>query len=317
MKKLVAVLLLGLVVNGAQAQGTFPNRPLRFVFAYPAGLTGDTIIRVLAEHMSAELNQPIIVENRPGASGTIGTRYVASSAPDGYTVVNTSNGTHAAVASLFKNPGYDPLKSFSHIGLYITLSWMLVARSEFRASNLSELVAYARANPGKLTMSQYSSSTRLPLYLMRQAGKFEIQEVPYQGVAQILPDLYNGEIQAAFFPMDVAMAQAKAGKVRILATASSRRLRDAPNVPAISEQLPGVEFTSWQGLAAPAGTPKEIIAKLGAALNAALEKPTFRERMRTLGVEVAGATPEQIEQRIRNEMLIWSKFVKDAGIQPQ
>ena len=317
MFKLCISLLLAGIATIAQAQGTFPDKPIHFIFPYPAGGTGDSIMRIVADMLGPELKGSVIVENRPGASGTVGTRYVADSAPNGYTLAMTSNGTHAAVMSLFKAPGYDPVKSFTHIGLFASLPWMLVVRSEFPASSVTELVAYGRANPGKLTMPYYSSSSRLPVYLLRSAGKFQLTEVPYKGAGQILPDLYSGQLQAAFFPMEIAMAQAQGGKVRILGSASEKRLPGAPNVPTIGEQLPGVVLTSWMGMGAPAGTPKDVVAKLNAALASVVAKPAFRERLQQIGSDVLVSTPELVEARIKEEMTTWSKFVKDAGIQPE
>ena len=316
-KLLGFVSLLITAASAAFAQGTFPDKPLRMVYPYPAGGTGDTIMRIVADRLGTELKQPVIVENRPGATGVTGSKYVADSAPNGYTLGLTSNGTHAAVVSLFRNPGYDPLKHFIHIGLCATLPYMLVVKSGFPASNVSELVAWARANPGKLAMPHYSSSTRLPVHLLRTAGNFQVLEVPYKGAAQILPDIVSGQIQAAFLPLEIAGAWEKSGNVKSIGVASAVRLNSAPGAPPIAQEFPGVEMTTWLGLAVPAGTPKDITAKLRISLNNALGTQEFRDRMRAIGADAATATPEEIEQRIKLEIATWTKFVKEAGIQPE
>ena len=317
MKKLCIFLLFSMISAAAYPQTRYPERPIRLVFPYPGGITGDSVLRIVSEFLGSELKQPVIVENRPGASGIVGTKYLADAAPNGYTLGTTSNGTHAAVVSLFKNPGYDPLKSFTHIGLIELQPWILVATPKLPVSNVLELVSYARANPGKLAMSQYSASSRMPVHQLRTQGKFEMLEVPYQGPAQILPALIDGQLHAAFFPSEFALAQGKAGTVRVLGVASTKRLAIAPGVPAIGEQLPGVEMISWFGLGGPAGLPEEISSRLQRALIAALAKPDLLARIQPLGVEITPSTPDEIIQRIKLEIAQWAKFVKEAGIQPE
>jgi len=301
----------------AQAQSNYPNKPIRFIFPYPAGGTGDSIMRVIADLLGPELGGTVYVENRPGASGVVGTKHVAESPPDGYTLGLASNGTHAAIMSLAKNPGYDPLKSFTYIGAFATLPRMLVVPINLPYTNVNELVAFARANPGKLTMSHYSSTSRVLVHQLQSAGKIKLTEIPYKAPAQVLVDLYGGQLQAAFFPMEVAMAQAAGGKVRVIGAATDKRVSSAPDIPTISEQLPGVELISWMGMGAPAGLPREVAAKLTTALARVVESPVYRERIKNLKSEVMIASPAQMEAQIKKEMVVWAKFVKEAGIQPE
>lgn len=317
MARLIISLVLVVLAGLAQAQGAYPARPIRLVYPYPAGGTGDSVMRIVADMLGPELGGSVIIDNRPGAAGVIGTKHVAGSAPDGYTLGLSSNGTHAAVLSLWKNPGYDPLKDFTHIGLFATLPWMLVTARDQPFQSASDLVAFARANPGKLTMPYYSSSSRVLVYLLESAGKAQVTEIPYKGPEQILQGLYDGQLQAAFFPMEIALAQAAGGRMRVLGAAADKRLPGAPDVPAIAEQLPGVALTSWMGLAAPAGLPADVTAKLRAALTRVVNKPEFRQRLQKISADALAETPEQIDRRIRDEELLWSRFVKAAGIQPE
>ncbi|WP_159592536.1 Bug family tripartite tricarboxylate transporter substrate binding protein [Hydrogenophaga sp. BPS33] len=314
---LFALLFAGLFPwAGAHAQD-YPNKPIRFIYPYPAGGSGDNIMRLVADMLGPELGGSVYVENRPGASGVVGTRTVAESAPDGYTLGLTSNGTHAAVMSLVKNPGYDPLKNFTHIGLFASLPWMLVVPAQQPFQSVNDLVAWARANPGKLTMSHYSSSSRVLVHMLQTASKVQLTEVPYKAPGQVITDLIGGQLQAAFLPMEIAMAQAAGGKMRVLGAASEKRQPGAPQVPTIAEQLPGVALTSWMGMGAPAGLPPDVTTKLQSALTRVLNKPEFRERLQKLSGDVLINTPAQIHARIREEMAMWAKFAKEAGVQPE
>ncbi|HYF20377.1 MAG TPA: tripartite tricarboxylate transporter substrate binding protein [Ramlibacter sp.] len=319
MRRLLLTLLLAMACPLAAAQGTssYPSKPIRLIFPYPAGGTGDSVMRIVAEFLGPELGTNVVVENRPGASGVVGTRFLAESPPDGYTLGLASNGTNAAVMSLVKNPGYDPVKNFTYIGTFVTLPWMLVVPTQFPAKSVSELVAYARENPGKVTISHYSSASRVLVHQLQSAGKLKLTEVPYKAPAQVINDLYGGQLQAAFFPMEVAMAQAASGKIRVIGAAADKRLPTAPQVPAIAEQLPGVSFTSWMGMGAPAGLPPDVQAKLVAALNRVVNKPEFRQRIHAVSCDVLATPPDQMVKLIQGEMGMWASFAKEAGIQPE
>jgi tripartite-type tricarboxylate transporter receptor subunit TctC len=317
MIRLFLTVLLAMAASLSQAQGTYPSKPIRFIYPYPAGGTGDSVVRIVAEFLGPELGTTVVVENRPGASGVVGTRQLAESAPDGYTLGLASNGTNAAVMSLVKNPGYDPLKNFSYIGTYVTLPWMLVVPSQFPARTVAELVAYARDNPGKVTISHYSSASRVLVHQLQSAGKIRLTEVPYKAPAQVINDLYGGQLQAAFFPMEVAMAQAASGRIRVIGAAADKRLPTAPQIPAIAEQLPGVSFTSWMGMGAPAGLPPDVQSKLVAALNRVVNKPEFKARIHAVSCDVLITPPEQMTRLIQGEMGMWAAFAKEAGIQPE
>lgn len=316
MRLFIACALL-VVSSFAQAQAGYPNKPIKLVYPYPASGTGDTALRLVAEMLGPELGGAVYVENRPGANGVVGTRYVAESPPDGYTLGMASQGTHAANLSLWKNPGYDPIKNFTYIGYFVALPWMLVAPAGQPFKTTNELVAYAQAHPGKLTMPYYSAPSRLLVHQLRNAGKVQIAEIPYKAPSQVITDLYGGLVQAAFLPMEIAMAQAAGGKLRVLGVASEKRLVGAPDIPALTEQLPGVAIASWMGIGAPAGLPPDIAAKLRGGLHRVVTGADFRSRMTKISAEAMAGTPQQMEQQVREELVLWARFVKEAGIEPE
>lgn len=317
MRALILSTILALAAGLAQAQAGYPAKPIRLIYPYPAGGTGDSVMRVVADMLGPELGGTVLVDNRPGASGVVGTRMVAESPPDGYTLGLASNGTHAAVVSLVKNPGYDPIRSFTYLGKFVSLPWMLVVANDVPAKSVSELVALARAQPGKLAISHYSSSSRLLVHQLQSSARVKLTEVPYKAPGQIINDLYGGQLQVAFFPMEIAMAQAQSGKLRVIGAAAEKRFATAPNIPAINEQVPGVALTSWMGLSGPAGLPPELAARLSSALSRVVAKPEFRERIEKLSCDVLTTGPQETVEQIRGEMTLWSNFAKEAGIQPE
>jgi len=316
MKKLLAGLLFGLTAGIAMAQGTFPDKPIRLVVGFPAGTSIDLIGRLVAETMGAELKQNIVVENRPGANGLVGTKVVADARPDGYTLALISNGT-AANTVLYKAPGYDAIKNFEQVAIFGNLPFVLVVRKDFPARNVAEFISYARSNPGKIAMGHYSASIRLNIYQFRTGGKFEILEVPYSGPAQMLPSLVNDQLQATFLTIEQGLVNEKNGFVRILGVTSAKRQSMAPNIPAMSETVPDFEVVSWQGVAAPAGTPADVMSKLRNALKTSLASADFRGRLVKLRGVAVNMTPEETEARIKAEIAMWRVWSKVAGVEPE
>lgn len=317
MGKVLASLLFGVIAGTVGAQGSFPDKPLRLVEGFPTGTSVDLRARTIGDGLRAELKQPIIIDNRPGADGLIGTKLVADSPANGYTLALSTNGTHAANMVLYKNPGYDAVKSFAHVGLIGTSPWVLATRPDFPARSVADLIAYGRANPGKLTMGHYSASARLSNFLLRTGGKFEILEVSYKGPAQMMPDLANGQLQAFFLTSEQGFAQEKTGLIRILGVTSAKRQNVAPDVPTLGETIPGFEMYSWQGIAAPAGTPKDVMLKLQSAFHAATSNPEIRERLIKLGGVPVTETSEEIAMRINAEIVIWRNWSKVSGVVPE
>lgn len=316
-KRLIAGVALALCAASAGAQGTWPTRPVKLVVPFAPGQVTDWLGRMMAEQMSAELGQPVVVENRAGANGTIGAAWGATQPADGYTLVITSNGTHSAGPSLFRKLGYDPIRGFAHIGGLMSLPWMLMVRPDFPAKNLDEFLAHARANPGKLAVGYGSSSSRLAIHQLKTLGRIDVLEVAYKGLGQTITDVRGGQLQFNFLDMGSAMSQEKGGGLRGIAVTSPKRSPVAPDKPAIAEALPGYEMVSWLGIAAPAGTPEPIVRRVHEVVTRILSRPDIREKIAAYGGEPLMADGAQMVRTIAAETPVWAKFAKEAGIEPE
>jgi len=315
MYRIFCFILLSCLSNIATAQEPFPTHPVRFVVPFGPGAT-DVVSRFVAERMQNHLGQNINVLNQPGAIGTTGTRNVAQSTPDGYTLTLSNTGTHAAVSSLFRNLGYDPVESFSHIGTFGRVFWVLQVQASLPVKDLNEFIAYAKANPGKITMPYYSASARLANYMLKKAAGIDIYEVAYKDATQVLTGLRQGDVQASFFLLDVAANQEKMGFIRTLAVASPSRSTLLPQVPAFAETFPGFEMSSWLGMAAAAKTPQPLIDRLRQALTKGLAEQETHKWFNDHGVEVFALNPDETIGLIKKDVKIWAEFVKAAEIPP-
>ncbi len=316
MKRLIAGLALAMFALTAAAQSAYPNRPIKLIVPFAPGQVTDWLARMLGEQMAAELGQPVVVENRAGANGTIGSAYAVTQPADGYTLVITSNGTHSAGPNLFKKLGYDPLTSFTHIGGLMSLPWMLMVRPDFPAKDIKEFIAYAKQNPGKLAVGYGSSSSRLAIHLLKSA-KLEVLEVPYKGLGQTVIDVRSGQLQFTFLDMGSAMSQEKGGGLRGLAVTSPKRSPVANDKPAMSEVIPGYEMVSWLGIGAPAGTPEAAAKRVHDVVSKILARDDIRQKIAAYGGEVMPLNGAQIVDLIRTETPVWARFVKEAGIEPE
>jgi len=310
------LLVSALFFSCANAQ-TYPSRPVKLVVPFPAGSATDQIARVIGHELQSALGQPFVVENKAGAQGGIAAAEVAKAAPDGYTLMVTTNTPQAANVSLFKKLAYDPVKDFAPIARLGTISFMLMVRPDFPAKNLKEFLAHARANPGKLSAGYGSAGSQVSQAMLRQMGRIDFVDVPYKGLPQAITDVLGGSISFTFADLANALAQQKGGKLRGLAVTSEKRSALARDVPAIAEELPGYELIAWFALMAPAGTPPEIVARLHQLTAASLAKPEVVARFATLGTDVAPMNPEQLGAFIRSEIAKWAKMTKEAGIEPQ
>lgn len=315
MRFLVSALLF-LVPFLGNAQ-TYPAKPVKLIVPFPAGSATDQIARVVGQELQAALAQPFVVDNKPGAQGTIAAESVARSAPDGYTLMVTTNTPQAAAASLFRELRYDPVKDFAPVARLGTISFMLMVTPEFPAKNLKEFLAYVKANPGKLSAGYGSSGSQVSQAMLRSMGKIDFVDVPYKGLPQAITDVLGGSISFTFADLANALAQSKGGKLRGLAVTSEKRSPLAPEVPAIAEELKGYELIAWFALMAPAGTPREIVSALHAATAKALAKSDVAAKFGTLGTDVAPMDPAQLAGFIQTEIAKWAHLVKEAGIQPQ
>ena len=301
---------------GAGAQG-YPAKPVKLVVPFPAGSATDQVARLTGQQLQETLKQPFVVENKPGAQGVIAAEFVAKSAPDGYTLLVTTNTPQAANVSLFKKLAYDPVKDFEPVVRLSTTSFMLMAKPDFPARNLKELLAYVRTQPGKLSAGYGSAGSQVSVAMLKSMGKLNVVEVPYKGIPQAITDVLGGSLSFTFVDLGNALAQAKGGKLTGFAVTSEKRTPLAPDVPAMAEELKGYELIAWFALMAPAGTPKDVVQLLHDASANGLQKNDVRSRFAAIGTDVAIMNPAQLAAFIKSEIAKWADLVKQAGIQPE
>jgi len=294
----------------------FPSKPIRIVVPFPAGGTTDVLARAAAQKLSDSLGQPAVVDNRPGAGGNIGAELVAKSPPDGYTLLMGTVGTHAINPALYPKMPYDHIRDFAPVILVAGVPNVLVVNPALPVNSVQELVAYARANPGKLNFASSGSGTSIHLSgeLFKTAAGLSMTHVPYKGSAPALMDLIGGQVQLMFDNLPSALPQIRAGKLKALAVTSRERAPALPDVPTIAESgFPGFEASSWFGLLAPAGTPPPVIATINAEVAKWLASPDAKEKLLAQGANAAGGTPEDFARHITAETAKWQKVVKESG----
>jgi tripartite-type tricarboxylate transporter receptor subunit TctC len=315
-KVLAGAALLGLACLGPAAAQDYPNRPITLVVPFPPGGSTTIVARIVADKLAESLGQQIVVDNRGGAGGTIGTKAVSRSAPDGYTIVLGYTGTLAIGPTLYPSAGYDPRKDFEPIGLIGHAPNSLVVHPSFPVKSVKELVDYAKANPGKVNYGSAGVGTVSHVsgvYFANAAG-IDLVHIPYKGTGPALADLLGGHIPMAFAPIPATHANIAEGKLRGLAVTSAKRSSLLPDVPTIAESgIPGFEASLYYGLAAPAGTPRPIIDKLNKALRDALASDEVRKRLATDGAEPLPSTPEEYAAHIDQDETKWSKVVRESG----
>ena len=293
----------------------WPAKPVRMIVPYPPGGPTDVIARIVAIRLSEALGQQVVLENKPGASGMIGAEQVARSAPDGYTLLANAS-IHVINPSLHAKTGFDAIEDFAPVTLLATVPLILVVNNDLPVRSVRELIAYARANPGKLNFG--SSGNAAAPHLAGESFKLAtgapMQHVPYKGSAPALTDLIGGQVQLMFDSMPSAMPHVKAGKIRPLAVTTARRVAAVADLPTIAEAgVPGYDISTWYGVWAPKGTPREIVARLHAEIAKVLRLPEIRERFAALGAEPVGNTPEEFGAYCRTELAKWAKVVRDSG----
>jgi tripartite-type tricarboxylate transporter receptor subunit TctC len=298
------------------AQG-YPSKPVKLVVPFPAGSATDQIARVIGNELQGALGQPFVVDNKPGAQGTIAAEGVARSAPDGYTLMVSTNTPQAAAPALFKQLRYDPVKDFAPVARLGTISFMLMVPADFPAKTFREFLAHAKANPGKLSGGYGSAGSQVSQAMMRSMGKIDFVDVPFKGLPEAITNVMGGQISFTFADLANALAQQKGGKLRGLAVTSEKRSPLAPEVPAISEELKGYELIAWFALMAPAGTPPAVVKLLSETTLKALQKKEVAEKFANLGTDVGPMNPAQLEAFIKSEITKWGRMAKEAGIQPQ
>lgn len=319
LKAWMIAMLLAAVPLLAKAQDYPLAKPVRIVVPFPAGNSTDVLMRIVASELQNSMGGTFLVENRPGNVGITGTAQVATAAPDGYTLVVSSGAQHSLAHWLFKNVPYDSVNDFAHIGRLVEASFMLVVNPALPVKNLQEFIAYARANPGKLAYGYGTASAQLGVTLLGSMAKFDALGVPYKGQPPALTDLAGGRLQFMVVDLLAGMPLVTSGKLRALAVTPALRSAYAPSLPTIAEAgLPGYEFSSWVGLAAPRATPRPIVERLNAEMRKMLDKPDVRAKLvASLGMEVRPNSVAEHEAFVQAAFTRFGRIVKDAGIEPQ
>lgn len=301
--------LLASTISCAHAQDSYPSKPIRLVVPYPGGGASDVLTRVFAQELAAKLGQTIVIDNRAGANGRIGTEIVAHSRPDGYTVLAAVSSAHVVAPALSSNVSFDPVKDFSGVIKFGDSIQTLMARNSLPASTMKEFIAYAKSNPGKVTCASagVGSLGHLTCELLRQAAGIDLVHVPYRGGAPALVDLMAGAVD--ILVTATARPTIEAKKAKVLGITSLQRSTSTPDWPTIAEAgLPGFNITSWVGMVVPAGTPRAVIRRLNELGNQVLAMPAIRKRLDELGYEPAGGTPEAFDADIRSNIARFKKL---------
>ena len=303
-----------LAATGARAQA-WPSRPIRLINPWTPGGPADTVARPLATKLSEALGQAVVIENRPGANGTIGAHTVARAAPDGYTLFFSHVGP-VALSPRFSNVPYDPQKDLAPITQLVSGPIVLLVRPDIPASSVAELLALARARPGEYSYGSVGpgSTTHLAGEMLALMGQVQLLHVPYQGAAPVVTDLLGGRLHFAFLNFSGALAQVQAGALRAIAVSTERRVSALPDLPTVAETLPGFEVNSWYGLMAPAGTSRPIIDRLYQEATAAFRAPDIAAAMAGQGFDTVLSTPEQYADKIANDLARWGELARATGI---
>ena len=314
-----AAVLLAATLPVLAAAQAFPSKPLKIIVPYSPGGTTDLLARLVGQKLSERFGQPVIVDNKPGANGMIGSDFVAKSPPDGYTLGIASPGSHAANAALYKTMTYDIVKDFTPVTLAVSAPMLLVVHPSLNVNSVKELVAAAKAKPGEISYASggSGSSQHLAMEQFKTMAGIDMTHVPYKGSAAAYPDLLGGTVKAQIDVLPTALPPSKAGRLKMLATGSAKRLALLPDLPTISESgVPGYEASAWYGFVAPPNLPKDVLAKLHAEIVRALREPDVIEKLTTAGVIIVASTPQEFAAHIKTEMEKSAKIVKAANIKP-
>ncbi|MGO4394984.1 tripartite tricarboxylate transporter substrate binding protein [Variovorax sp. M-6] len=315
LRRHLAAALLACLPLIAAAQGDFPNKAIRIVVPFPPGGATDAAARLVATKMSEKWGQPVVVDNRAGAGGNVGSDLVAKSAPDGYTLVMGVTGSHAINTSLYSRMPYDPVADFVAISQVAVVPNVLVVHPSVPAQSLAELVALAKREPGKLNYASLGNGTaaHLGMEMLKSAAGIDIAHVPYKGSAPAVSDLLAGQVQVMVDGLPSALPHVKAGKLRAIALTSLHRAPALPDLPTIAETYPGFYADAWSGLFAPKGTPQAVVDKLSAEVQRILQMPEVREKLVALGAEPVGSTQAEFNAHVRREIDKWARVVKASG----
>ena len=314
-KSILAVLALFSTL--AAAQDKYPSRPVTVIVPQAAGGANDVIARIVAQKISENTGVSFVVDNRPGAGGNIGTAAAARAPKDGYTIMLQANGTQVINPALYKNTGFDPIKDFEPVTLVATAAYLLVTSPSFPALNVKELIDAAKAKPGAIAYASAGNGTLNHLLgeMLKSRAGIDMLHIPYKGAAASATDVIGGRVPVSVQSMPSVVSFIQSGKLRVIAVMNEKRVKALPDVPAVSETLPGFGATPWYGIFVPAGTPKAVIERLHAETLKALAAKDVQEKLAANGAEAASSTPEQLAAMIRAELPMWAKVVKESGAQ--
>ncbi|HVF63360.1 MAG TPA: tripartite tricarboxylate transporter substrate binding protein [Casimicrobiaceae bacterium] len=319
LSRVLALIVLGLGLVPVAHGQPYPNKPVRIVVPFAAGSATDIIARIIADELRGSLGQSFLVDNRPGASAQIGAELVARSPADGYTLFVTTNTSHSANPFLFKKLNYDPIKDFAPVANIMRIPVIVVVNPKTGVNSLQELIAYAKANPGKVSFGYGNSIGQVVGASIAKRTGLDVITVPYKSTPQAITDVLAGQITYSVADMASAQAFVKDGRLRALGVSSAKRSSLMPELPAIAETagLEAFEVIAWVAMFAPAGAPKDIVDRLNGAVRTALTKPEVRERIASFNAEVASSTPEELGAFVKDQLASWGKSIKEAGIQPE
>ncbi len=320
MKLLLKILLVfsGLIASLAWGQADYPGKPIRMIVPFPPGGVTDIVARTVSVKLSAELGQPVVVENRAGASGAIGAELGARAAPDGYTLIMGNISTLGINPITFAKLGYDPITSFDPISLVAVQPLLITVHPGVPAKNLAELVQLAKSQPGQLNYGTAGSSIHLAVEQFNSLAGIRMNHIAYKGSAPAITDLVGGQIQVLFDPFSSIYPLVVAGKIRALAVTTEKRATAAPQLPTVAEQgYAGFDVSSWQGIVVPAGTPKPIIQRLHRGLVTVMASPEVKEKFAQYSAFATASTPEQFAAYIKEELGRWQKVAQQAGVKPE
>jgi tripartite-type tricarboxylate transporter receptor subunit TctC len=319
LQTLLAATAMTMALTG-HAAAPYPTKPIRIIVAYtPAGAT-DILARTVGQKLSESWGQPVIIDNRAGAAGNIGTEVAAKATADGYTLLMGTAGTHGINVSLYRKLNWHPVTDFAPVSLVAMVPNIMVINNALPFKNVKELIAHAKANPGKLSYGSpgNGSTAHLSMELFKNMTGINLVHIPYKGSAGVLADVMGGQIAVTIDNMPPYLPQVKAGKIRALAVSPAKRSTAAPDIPTIAESgVPGYEAVAWFGLLAPAGTPKDIVSKLSVETARILKMPDVNKRVSELGGEPVGSSPEEFAALIKSEIAKWAKVIKDANVELQ
>jgi tripartite-type tricarboxylate transporter receptor subunit TctC len=314
----ILALIATLAITAAGAQDAYPSKPITLVIPFAAGSGTDNVGRIVSQRLSERLKQPIVIENRAGANGQIAAEHVKNAKPDGYTLFMTTNTSHSANPSLYKALRYDPIRDFTPIVRTGELPFAVAVNNDLPVKSMKELIDYARANPGKISYGTPNSTSLVASETLKNQARIDIVGIPYKSSPQALTDLIGNQIQLYVVDFGSGGQMLKANRVRPIAVTPARGSKILPGVPPVGATIAGFDLTSWNGIFAPAGLPKEIAQRLSTEVNAVLADKEVQEKLAGAGFEVwPSKSPEEFEKYVHEQLALWTRLIKAAGIQPE